>query len=106
MKVEFISTTNSLFEELIGKECELSIGLTANYKFDPEGCSFDFRHGYGRTSRIKQINYNEVSLNCYDIEIITNNSTYVFRHGTKTDKKPLTEEEKLNLQLALGAGLI
>ena len=56
MKVKFISTTNSAFEELVGKELELSYGMTARFTFDASDVSFDFRHGYASTSQIKNIN--------------------------------------------------
>ena len=101
MKVKFLSTTNKAFDELIGKEMELSIGIVAHYTFDSNDCSFDFRHGRGRTSAINEIKYNETSLGCTEIVIITNNSTYIFQHGTPSDQKPWTKEEKLILSMQM-----
>ena len=101
MKVKFLSTTNSAFDELIGKEMELSIGMVAHYTFDADDCSFDFRHGRGRTSAIREIQYNEISMGCTNISIITNNSTYIFQHGEPSDQKPWTKEEKLILSMSM-----
>jgi hypothetical protein len=101
MKVTFIETSNEAFKELIGKKMDLSIELCAHYAFDPEDCSFEFRHGTGRTSLIKQVNYTETSRNCYEIRIDTQNSIYWFQKGQPSDEKPLTEKEKLAIQMAM-----
>jgi hypothetical protein len=106
MKVKFLRTTNSAFNELIGKEMELSIDMIASYTFNSDDCSFDFRHGRGRTSKIKSIIYDEISFGCTNIIIETNNSTYTFQHGEPSDKKPLSKEESLNLAIAAGMHLI
>lgn len=106
MKTVFISTTNKYFEELIGIEVELHIDLIATYTFKTNDVPFEFRHGICRTSLIEQINYNKVSRNCYDIEIKTENSKYIFRYGTKTEEEPLTKEEKLEIQIGLGMDIV
>jgi hypothetical protein len=102
MTAKFISTTNHLFEELVGKEVELSYGMTAKYTFDTSDVSFEFRKGYATTSQIKNININETSRFCYLITIDTANSTYVFQVGEESDKKPYTDKEKIMNQLAFG----
>jgi len=102
MKVKMLSTSNKVLEELIGKEMELRIDTIASYTFDPKGCSFDFRRGNCTTSQIKSIVYDEVSMGCTNIIIKTRNSEYIFQHGEPSNKKPLTDEEILNYQLALG----
>jgi hypothetical protein len=104
MKVKFISTSNSAFDELVGKEGTLGIDMVASFKFDAEAedVSFDFRHGYMRTSQIENIKYDEISRFCYNIIIKTRNSVYIFQEGTKTDTPPLTKEEILAYQIAYG----
>ena len=102
MKVTFKSSTNKAFEELIGKEMELTIDLCAHYTFDPEGCSFDFRHGTGRTSIITSYTSEEISMGCFEITINTYNSTYVFHNGEYDENKPaLTKEEKQAISMSL-----
>ena len=101
MKVIFLNTTNELFKDLINKEVELDISMQAHFTFNPEGCSFDFRKGHARTSTIRQINYTETSMNCYEIRIDTHNSTYWFQYGKPSDRKALTKEEKLLTAMAL-----
>ena len=102
MKVIFKSTTNAAFEELLEKEMELTIDLCAHYTFDSDGCSFDFRHGTGRTSIIESYTSKEISMGCFEITIKTNNSTYVFQHGQYDENKPaLTKEEKQSIAMSL-----
>lgn len=95
MKVTFISCTNPMMAELIGKEGTLGYSMTASFSFDAEDVSFDFRHGYITTSIISSITITEISFNCYEIKIQTRNSEYVFRKGELSDKKPLTKDEIL-----------
>lgn len=104
MKVKFISSTNSAsaFEELQGKDGELSYSMTARFTFDNSDVSFDLRHGYFSTSYIKNIKIEEISFNCFLITIDTNNSQYVFQNGEFSDRKPFTNKEKLDISLAFG----
>jgi hypothetical protein len=102
MKVKFISCTNQSFQELLGKEVDLTYSMTASMTFDTSDVSFDFRHGYASTSRIKNINIEETSRFCYLITITTDNSVYVFQNGEESDKLPHTKKEIFALQIAFG----
>ena len=103
MKVKFISTTNELAQCIVGRECNLSYDLTAHFIYNSDGLEFDYRKGVWRTSIIKTVNIEEISRFCYDITIKTSTgSEYVFREGEKSDKAPLTEEEKATLLLSMG----
>jgi hypothetical protein len=97
-----LSTTNSAFQELVGKTIDLSYDMVAYMQFDTGDVSFDFRHGCARTSRIMNIQIDEVSRSCFDITITTRNSIYVFRKGTFSDVPVFTELEELQIQLAMG----
>jgi hypothetical protein len=102
MKVKFISTTNEMMQPIEGYEGTLGYSMTARFSFDAvEGTPFDFRHGYFTTSQINNINIHEISFNCFDIKITTNNSIYLFRHGEISDKPAWTKEEKRLLAGAL-----
>jgi len=107
MKAKFVSTTNRLFESVEGAIGELSIGMVCyfDYSSDKEAMGrapFELRHGTMRTSSNQNIKFTEVSLFCYEIEIQTKNSVYVFEVGERSDKKPLTREEELGIALAVG----
>jgi len=102
MKVKFISSTNSAFKELEGKEVNLSYDAIAYFTFDSDSMSFEFRHGNARTSLIKNINFKETSRFCYIITIDANNSTYIFQKGEESNKLPFTKEETLIATLAYG----
>ena len=104
MNVKMISTTNSAFDELIGKKGTLKIDRTFNFNFseDMEGVSFDFRRGYMTSSAIETFTQVEVSMSCYELTINTSNSTYVFRDGELTDEKPYTKEQKLDIMMMYG----
>ncbi len=99
MKVKFISSTHSVSEELNGREGDLRIGMNATFMFEPIDVSFELRKGTWRTSQIKNIEYDEISMGCYNIVINTNNSEYVFQYGTPSDKEPFTDEERMALAL-------
>jgi len=101
MKVVFIETTNQSAQCIVGKEVTLQYSLTASFQYDPTGLGFDYRKGTWGTSIIKSINIEEVSRNCYDITIATNNSKYVFRKGELSEKKPLTEDELLVIGMSM-----
>lgn len=100
MKVTFKATSNTMMQELIGKEGELGYSMTARFSFAADDVSFEFRHGYFTTSQIANIRIEEVSRFCFLITIETNNSTYIFQQGELSDTKPFTKEEKLGIALA------
>jgi len=122
MKVEFISAThingeNNLFSDLKGLKGNLSISSNIFFNFGTtdelykeneivlknlkeinSSLSFEVRHGTFRTSTYKTIERIEVSRFCWDYIITTNGgSVYTFREGEFSDKKPLTEEERLGI---------
>lgn len=101
MKVKFLSTTNDLAECIVDQEVELHFEHTASFTFNPEGLEFEYRKGRWRTSQIQNINFNEISRDCYIITITTRNSEYVFQKGTLSDKKPYTDDEILGFQMAM-----
>jgi hypothetical protein len=102
MKVKFISSTNQAFEELFGEEVDLSYSMIAHFTFDTSDVSFDFRHGYARTSQIENISIVETSRFCFEITIKTVNSTYVFQEGIPSDKLPFSKKDRLITSLAYG----
>jgi len=97
-----LSTTNSSFEELVGKTIKLSYDMMAYMEFDTEDVSHDFRHGYARTSRITTIKIDEVSRFCFDITITTRNSVYVFRKGEYSEMRAFTRMEENLIALEMG----
>ena len=122
MKVEFISAKHTngednLFADLSGLKGELSISSNLYFNFTKTdslyeeneilleelkeknpNLSFEMRHGIFRTSTYKSIQRNEISRFCWDYIVTTNGgSIYTFREGTFSDKKPLTEEERLGI---------
>jgi hypothetical protein len=105
MRVKFLSSTNKGYQALNDVEMDITIDTVVYMKFNPMDISaddvFEFRHGTTRTSLIKQINYEEVSMGCYEITVKTNNSVYVFQKGKKTDKKPFDLEEKQILAMSM-----
>jgi hypothetical protein len=123
MKVTLIDSTHPLGKVLIGVEVDLTIGTRLEFDFNPmkveivlddegrvkvpgEYYAFELRHGSYRTSTLKSIEYKEVSRGYYEITCETRNSTYVFSQGEKSDKEPMTDDEILNMQIALGMHLI
>jgi len=106
MKVKMISSTNNAFESLFGLQVDLHIDMIATYSFDSNLVDdFNFRHGTCRTSQIKSIVYDEISMGCTNIIIKTRNSEYIFQHGEPSNEKPLTKEEILAFQMGLGMHL-
>lgn len=103
--VTLISTTNDVFEELIGKKGELRLDRHAYFYFDSEDCSYYFRHGNMRTSRIKNVEFKEISAGCWDITVTTTNSVYVWREGEPSDEPAKTDEERRMMDYAF-LGLI
>jgi hypothetical protein len=104
MKVTLISSTNELFRPIEKLEMNITIGLTVvmDYKeYISDDLKDGFETGVARTSYIKEIKYNEISRNCYDITVKTLNSVYVFRKGKLTNIPPLTKEEIEQIQMAL-----
>jgi len=101
MKVKLLSTTNPLAKCIIGKECELSYNLKAFFSFNADDLDFDYRKGTWTTSIIKNIKINEPSRFYYEIIITTDNSEYIFGHGTPSDVEPLTDDEKDAISLML-----
>ena len=101
MKVIFTDTNNELAKPILGKECDLTYGLTAHFKFNSDDLSFDLRHGIWNTSHIRKIEIIEKSRYFYHIIIETLNSTYTFAHGIETDEKPLTDTELNNMAMLL-----
>lgn len=124
MKVKFLSTTHSIGEYLPeGLDVDLHIGMRAEFTFNPmkketivddegriiepgEYYNFELRRGVWRTSQIESIKYDEVGRGYFIITIETRNSTYVFSVGEYTEEKPLTKDEILSAQIALGMHLI
>ena len=123
MKVTFKESTHPMGECIEGVEGELSIGMTLSFTFNPmkketvlddegrviepgEYYDFELRRGVWNTSKLKSITYEEISRGCFIITVNTRNSTYIFQSGKVSDEKPLTDDEILNMQLALGMYLI
>jgi hypothetical protein len=123
MKVKLISSTHPLGEALVGVDVDLKIGMRLEFIFNPwkvepesdeegyiitngEYYAFELRHGTYSTSQLKSIEYKEVSRDYFEITCKTRNSEYVFSKGKKSDEKPLSDDEILNTQLALGMHLI
>jgi hypothetical protein len=123
MKVKLISSTHPLGEELVGIEVDLTIGMRLDFTFNPwkvependengyvinpgEYYDFELRRGIYSTSQLKSIEYKEVSRGYYEIICKTRNSEYVFSQGEKSNFEPLTDDERLSMQLALGMHLI
>jgi hypothetical protein len=104
MTVKFLSSTNKNYQALNNIEMNIIIDIVVYMKFNPMDIEakdvFEFRHGTSRTSMIKQINYKEISMGCYEITIQTNNNIYIFQKGKKTNEKPLTLEEKEILSIS------
>jgi hypothetical protein len=104
MKVTLISSTNELFRPIEKLTMNITIGLTVIMDFKEytnNELKYGFEKGVARTSHIKEIKYNEISRNCYDITVKTLNSTYVFRKGKLSNNPPLTKEEIEQIQMAL-----
>jgi hypothetical protein len=99
MEVEFKKSTNENFKCLEGIKGKLNIDLIFYFDFTPiEGIPFELRHGRMRSSVIKSYTSEEISRNCYEIKIITNNSEYIFINGIyDQNTPPLTEDERLAL---------
>lgn len=122
MKVKLVKSTHILGKELEGVDVDLNINLTLNFRFNPykvepesdkdgyvitngEYYDFELRRGTYSTSLIKEIKYEEISRGCYLIICNTRNNSYVFQYGEKSDLKPFTDKEILDLQIALGMHL-
>jgi hypothetical protein len=122
MEVKLIGSTHPLGEALVGVDVDLTIGMRLEFTFNPwkvepesdeegyvitngEYYDFELRRGIYSTSQLKSIEFKEVSRNYFEITCKTRNSEYVFSKGEKSDEKPLSDDEILNMQLALGMHL-
>lgn len=99
MKTILQSTTNKLAKCIVGRECDLSYSMNIFFTYNPEDLDFDYRKGEWRSSIIQNIKIEEISFGCFDITITTRSSEYVFRKGEFSDKPPLTDEERLAIQM-------
>jgi len=103
MKVEFKNSTNENFKCLEGIKGTLNLDLTFSFSFEPnENTTFDLRQGRMNSSFIKAYTSEEISRNCYEINITTYNSKYCFIYGEYDENTPpLTDEERLLLAMQL-----
>jgi len=96
MKMTLISSTNYIFKQLEDFEMNVYfttiVNITDIEEHETIKFPFDFRHGTAKTSLIRSINIEEISLDCFIITVKTRNSVYVFRQGVPSNKPAFTNE--------------